>query len=114
MFPAPKSGSSQPPATPAPWDQIPSSGLERTYSRRCKSSHIHVTLKMKMTRWLRAFAALAEDPGLVPAPIWQLTTISWPPRVTGIQVVHIHTFRQNTHTHKNNLKKQARRCGSCL
>jgi hypothetical protein len=29
----------------------------------------------EMTQWLRVFAALAEDPDLIPIPTWWLTTI---------------------------------------
>lgn len=57
-----------------------------------------------MTQWLRALTALAEDLGLIPSPYMVTLNFFLLPWATGIQVVHICTFRQNTHAHTIILK----------
>jgi len=66
----------------------------------------------EMAQWLRALAALLEDPSSIPSThiTWWLTTVCnsifrasstfWPPWVSGTQVEHRLICRQNTHTHR--------------
>lgn len=110
MFP--KSGSSQPPVIPAPGVRSPLLDSEGTYT---PGAQVHTQTHNfeiwgRVTHWLRAFAALKEDPGLLLALIWQPTTIFWPPWVPGMHMVRM----QSTHTHGNNLKRQTGYCGSFL
>jgi hypothetical protein len=64
-----------------------------------------------MTQWLRVFDAHAEDFSLLPSPAQCLRRVYYPSsrgsdaffwalRAPGIHMVHRHTCRKNTHTHK--------------
>ena len=62
-----------------------------------------------MTQQLRALVVLPEDPSLIPRThiYWLIVicnssyrayrALSWPPWVPDMQVVHRHTYKQNTH-----------------
>jgi hypothetical protein len=69
----------------------------------------------KMARLIRALAAFPEHLGLVPSihmaahnhpslQSWRSSALCWPPRVLGTHEVHRHTYRQNTHMHKQTNK----------
>ena len=62
-----------------------------------------------MAQWLRALTAIQEDPGLIPSThiaacnclltvqCHKINAIFWPHWALGIDMVHRHACRQNTH-----------------
>lgn len=91
------------------WDRKPSAFLSLPVVK------MGWTDSREMVQQLRARAALSQDVVWFPASLWQLTAIHnfssgesdaffWPPQTSGLQVVHRHTRRQSSQTHKIKLK----------
>lgn len=87
---------------------LPEGFITNIYSPKCSALEAG-----EIDPWLRALVALAEDLGLVPAFAWWFTTIcnssakgpvpSSDLLKCQVHMVHIHTCRQNTRTHKTKI-----------
>lgn len=87
---------------------LPEGFITNIYSPKCSALEAG-----EIDPWFRALVALAEDLGLVPAFAWWFTTIcisssKGPVPSSDLlkcqaHMVHIHTCRQNTRTHKTKI-----------